>query len=267
MGKVKGPNLQRMTIMHLPSLVIHRMLTARSWWVGGEDQTRDYRPLEETWHRRTGGIVRHHHQKWSTTPNMISPKYRSLIGNTNLQLQIADLNNLKSSAPSTPVEEQTSPASQNKHPGRQTPKLPTSASSRRLKWMTSLFKLSTGFSPSPHMDCGDFIVAEGIDGAKAVWKRRRNKEGPSLEGVGEALGWKRGRRERSNYDRCGKTVGERRQSCIAQEGVSDAKNRFFSPLRLHSITTQILARLQRAWCHPPARMHPPHALPLRLPNL
>lgn len=54
---------------------------------------------------------------------------------------------------------------------------------------------------------------------------------------------------------------------IAQEGVSDAKNRFFSPLRLHSITTQILARLQRAWCHPPARMHPPHALPLRLPNI
>ena len=38
MGKVKGPNLQRMTIMHLtdiPSLVIHRMLTAAivvGWW-------------------------------------------------------------------------------------------------------------------------------------------------------------------------------------------------------------------------------------------
>jgi hypothetical protein len=54
---------------------------------------------------------------------------------------------------------------------------------------------------------------------------------------------------------------------IAQEGVSDAKNRFFSPLRLRYITLQILARLQRAWCHPPERMRPPQALPLRLPGI
>jgi len=43
---------------------------------------------------------------------------------------------------------------------------------------------------------------------------------------------------------------------IAQEGVSDAKNRLFSPPRLHYITMQIPTRLQGARYHPSARMQP-----------
>jgi hypothetical protein len=111
------------------------------------------------------------------------------------------------------------------------------------------------------LDCGrPHRGGRELTAPKLRWKRRRKKEGPSPGRSGKRLyggAWTLGRGQIM-------TAGARQleredKGGIAQEGVSNAKNRFFSPLRLHSITMQILARLQRAWCHPPARMRPPQA--------
>src|ERR1019366_6106951 len=113
------------------------------------------------------------------------------------------------------------------------------------------------------MECGrPHCGGRELTAPKLCWKRRRNKEGPSPGRSGKRLCGGSVDAGRGQIMTAAARQLEREDKVgIAQEGVSDAKNRFFSPLRLHSITMQILARLQRAWCHSPARMPPPHAPP------